>query len=169
MLSITSTLLLLLLADFVTMFMSTDNVRFSMKPDIFDMRTLFGTALVIGVMMTVESTIFALPAFSFFGLVGNPEKIYTFGFAYFNFVGLFSILSVRERGYFWKSKPSNLLIIAILAEFVLVIIISIMGVLELAPINYILVLSLLAYTSLTTLLINDPIKVYMIRKFKMAS
>ena len=169
MLSITSTLLLLLLADFVTMFMSTDNVRSSMKPDIFDMRTLFGTAVVIGVMMTVESTIFALPAFSFFGLVGNPEKIYTFGFAYFNFVGLFSILSVRERGYFWKSKPSNLLITAIFAEFVLVIIISIIGVLELAPINYILVLSLLAYTSLTTLVINDPIKVIMIRKFKMAS
>ena len=119
--------------------------------------------------MTVESTIFALPAFSFFGLVGNPEKIYTFGFAYFNFVGLFSILSVRERGYFWKSKPSSLLITAIFAEFVLVIIISIIGVLELAPINYILVLSLLAYTSLTTLVINDPIKVYMIRKFKMAS
>ena len=166
MLSITSTLLLLLLADFVTMFMSTDNVRSSMKPDKFDMRTLFGTAIVIGVIMTIESTIFALPAFSFFGLAGNPEKIYTFGFAYFNFVGLFSILSVRERGYFWKSKPSNLLTLAISAEFILVIIISIIGILELAPINYFLVLSLIAYTSLTTLLINDPIKVYIPRKFK---
>ena len=166
MLSITSTLLLLLLADFVTMFMSTDNVRSSMKPDKFDMRTLFGTAIVIGVIMTIESTIFALPAFSFFGLAGNPEKIYTFGFAYFNFVGLFSILSVRERGYFWKSKPSNLLTLAISAEFILVIIISIIGILELAPINYFLVLSLIAYTSLTTLLINDPIKVYITRKFK---
>jgi H+-transporting ATPase len=166
MLSITSTLLLLLLADVVTMFMSTDNVRSSLKPDVFNIRSLFGTAVIISALMTVESTIFAIPAFSYFGLLGNPEKIYTFGFAYFNFVGLFCILSVRERGYFWNSKPSKMLIIAILIEFVLVIAISMLGVLELAPINYSLIISLLAYTSITTLLINDPIKVHLIRKFK---
>ena len=166
MLSITSTLLLLLLADVVTMFMSTDNVRSSLKPDVFDMRTLFGTAVIISALMTVESTIFAIPAFSYFGLLGNPEKIYTFGFAYFNFVGLFCILSVRERGYFWNSRPSKILITAILIELVLVIAISMMGFLELAPINYTFILSLLAYTLLTTLFINDPIKVHIVRKFK---
>ena len=166
MLSITSTLLLLLLADVVTMFMSTDNVRSSLKPDVFNMRNLFGTTVIISALMTVESTIFAIPAFSYFGLLGNPEKIYTFGFAYFNFVGLFCILSVRERGYFWNSKPSKILITSILVETVLVIVISMTGVLELAPINFTLILSLLVYTSLTTLLINDPIKVHVTRKFK---
>jgi H+-transporting ATPase len=166
MLSITSTLLLLLLADVVTMFMSTDNVRSSLKPDVFDIRSLFGTSVVIGALMTVESTLFAIPAFSYFGLLGNPEKIYTFGFAYYNLVGLFCILSVRERGYFWKSKPSKMLITALLIEFVIVITISMMGFLELAPISYTLTFALVAYTGITTLLINDPIKVHLMHKFK---
>jgi H+-transporting ATPase len=166
MLSITSTLITLFLADFATMSMATDNVRPSLKPDKFDMRSLFGVGGAIGLLMTIESAIFAVPALSYFNLIGNMEKIYTFGFAYINFVGFSTILILREQNHFWKSRPSKFLSIVILAEVLLVTAVSMLGVLELAPLGYLPVLAILSYSLLTSLLINDPIKVYLIDKLK---
>jgi H+-transporting ATPase len=166
MLSITGTVLLLFLGDFVSMSISTDNVRSSLKPDTFDMRRLFGVSGSLGILMTIESAIFAVPALSYFGLIGNVEKIYTFGFAYLNLAGMSTLMIVRERNHFWMSRPSKFLSITVLVEVLFVIAISILGVLELAPLGYLPVLAILAYTLLTTFLINDPIKVYLTRKFK---
>jgi H+-transporting ATPase len=166
MLSITGTVLLLFLGDFVSMSISTDNVRSSLKPDTFDMRRLFGVSGSLGILMTIESAIFAVPALSYFGLIGNVEKIYTFGFAYLNLVGVSTLMIVRERNHFWKSRPSKFLSITVLAEVLFVIAISVLGVLELAPLGYVPVLAILGYALLTTFLINDAIKVYLIRKFK---
>jgi H+-transporting ATPase len=166
MLSITGTVLLLFLGDFVSMSISTDNVRSSLKPDTFDVSRLFGVSGSLGVLMTVESAIFAVAGLSYFGLIGNVERIYTFGFTYLNLSGVFTLMIVRERNHFWKSRPSKMLGITVLAEVLLVIAISVIGVLELAPLGYLPVLAILGYTLLVTFLINDPIKVYLIRKFK---
>ena len=166
MLSITGTVLLLFLGDFVSMSISTDKVRSSLKPDTFDMRRLFGVSGSLGIMMTIESAIFAVASLSYFGLIGNVEKIYTFGFAYLNLSGVSTLMIVRERNHFWKSRPSRVLSITVLVEILLVIAISVFGVLELAPLGYMPLLAILGYTPLTTFLINDPIKVFLIRKFK---
>ena len=166
MLSITGTVLLLFLGDFVSMSISTDNVRSSLKPDTFNMRRLFGVSGSLGVLMTVESAIFAVPALSYFGLVGNVEQIYTFGFAYLNLVGVSTLMIVRERNHFWNSSPSRFLNVTVLAEVLFVIAISVLGVLELAPLGILPVLAILGYALFTTFIINDPIKVYLIRKFK---
>ena len=166
MLSITGTVLLLFLGDFVSMSISTDNVRSSLKPDTFDMRRLFGVSGSLGILMTIESAIFAVAGLSYFGLVGNVEKIYTFGFAYLNLSGVFTLMIVRERNHFWNSRPSKMLSVTVLAEVLLVVAISVFGVLELAPLGYLPVLAILAYTLLVSFVINDPIKVYLIRKFR---
>jgi H+-transporting ATPase len=166
MLSITGTVLLLFLGDFVSMSISTDNVRSSLKPDTFDMRRLFGVSGSLGILMTIESAIFAVPALSYFGLIGNVEKIYTFGFAYLNLAGVFTLMIVRERNHFWNSRPSKFLSITVFVEVLVVIAISIFGILELAPLGYMPVLAILGYTLLTTFLINDPIKAYLTYKFK---
>ncbi len=166
MLSLTSTLITLFLADFATMSMSTDNVRPSSEPDKFDMRSLFGVGGALGILMTIEAAIFAVPALSYFNLLGDMGKVYTFGFAYINFLGVFVILILREQNHFWKSRPSKFLSIVIVTEVLLVTVISLLGVLELAPLDYLPVLSILAYTLLTSFLINDPIKVYLRQKLK---
>jgi H+-transporting ATPase len=166
MLSITGTVLLLFLGDFVSMSISTDNVRASLKPDTFDMRRLFGVSGSLGILMTIESAIFVVPALSYFGLIGNVEKIYTFGFAYLNLAGVSTLMIVRERNHFWNSRPSRFLSATVLAEVLFVIAVSVFGVLELAPLGYVPVLAILAYALLTTFVINDPIKVFLIRKFK---
>lgn len=166
MLSIMGTVLLLFICDFVSMSISTDNVRSSLKPDTFDVSRLFGVSGSLGVLMTIESAIFAVAGLSYFGLIGNVEKIYTFGFAYLNLSGVFTLMIVRERNHFWKSRPSKFLSITVIAEILVVIAISIFGILELAPLGYVPVLAILGYTLLVTFLINDPIKVYLTRKFK---
>ena len=116
--------------------------------------------------MIIESAIFAVPALSYFGLLGNVEKTYTFGFTYLNLAGVSTLMIVRERNHFWKSRPSRFLSITVLAEVLVVIAIAIFGILELAPLGYMPVLAILGYALLTTFLINDPIKVYLMRKFK---
>jgi H+-transporting ATPase len=169
MLSITGTVLLLFLGDFVSMSISTDNVRSSLKPDTFDVSRLFGVSGSLGVLMTIESAIFAVAGLSYFGLIGNVEKIYTFGFAYLNLAGVFTLMIVRERNHFWESRPSRILSITVLAEILFVMAISMFGVLELAPLGYMPVLAISGYTLLVTFLINDAVKVYLIRKFKGSS
>ena len=169
MLSITGTVLMLFLGDFVSMSISTDNVRSSLKPDTFDMRRLFGVSGSLGTLMIIESAIFTVPALSYFGVIGNVEKIYTFGFAYLNIAGISTLMIVRERNHFWKSKPSRFLSVMVLGEVLFVIAVSVFGVFELAPLGYLPVLAILGYAMLTTFLINDPIKVFLIRKFKTTS
>jgi H+-transporting ATPase len=166
MLSITGTVLLLFLGDFVSMSISTDNVRSSLKPDTFDMRRLFGVSGSLGVLMTIESAIFTVLGLSYFGLIGNVEKIYTFGFAYLNLAGVSTLMIVRERNHFWNSRPSRFLSATVSAEILFVMAVSIFGVLELAPLGYLPVIAILGYALLTTFIINDPIKVYLTRKFK---
>lgn len=165
-LSITSTLLLLFFADFLTMSLSTDNVRASDKPEKFDLRTIFGTGTSIGFLMTIESVLFALFFLPYFGVMGNVDKIYTFGFAYLSFAGTFNLLSVRERKYFWESKPSSLVSTVIIFQLLLVSAISVLGFLDLVALGLVPVFAIFCYTLLTTLLINDPIKVYVLRKLK---
>ena len=166
MLSITGTVLLLFLGDFVSMSISTDNVRSSLKPDSFDVSRLFGVSGSLGVLMTIESAIMTVAGLSYFGLTGNVDKIYTFGFAYLNFAGVFTLMIVRERNYFWNSRPSNFLSITVAAEILFVITISLLGFLELAPLGYIPVLAIFGYTLIVTFLINDSVKVYLIGKSK---
>jgi H+-transporting ATPase len=166
MLSITSTVLLLFMGDFVSMAISTDNVQSSLKPDSFNVSRLFGVSGVLGILMTIESVVLTMICWSYFGLAGNVDKIYTFGFAYLNLAGIFTLMTVRERNEFWNSRPSNFLIIVATVEILFVIAISLLGFLELAPLGYIPVLVILGYTLLVTFLINDTIKVYLIHKFK---
>ena len=166
MLSITGTVIMLFLGDFGSMAISSDKVRSSMKPDVFKVSRLFGISGSLGVLMIAESVLFTMVGLSFFHLNGHMDKIYTFGFAYLNMAGILTILIVRERGHFWKSQPSRMLSITVLVELIIVIVISLVGVLEMAPLGWVPTFSILGYTLLVTFVINDPIKVYLIRRFK---
>lgn len=166
MLSITGTVILLFLGDFVSMTISTDKVQSSLKPDWFSVSRLFGVGGSLGVLMTIEGAVFSFASLSYFGLSGNIDQIYTFGFAYINIHGILTLLIVRERNYFWKSRPSNFLSATVAAEILFVIAVAIVGVLELAPLGYVIVFAILGYALLVTFLINDPVKVYLIRKLK---
>ena len=166
MLSIMGTVLMLFLGDFVSMSISTDNVKSSMKPDKFDVSRMFTIGGSLGMLSTIEGAVLTLACLSYFGLSGNVDKIYTFGFAYLNIAGISTLLIVRERNRFWKTRPSNFFMATVFLEILFVTLIAIFGFLELAPIGILPTLAILGYSFLVSFFINDPVKVYLTDKFK---
>jgi len=166
MLSIMGTVLMLFLGDFVSMSISTDNVKFSLKPDKFDISRMFTIGGSLGLLGTIEGAILTLACLSYFGLSGNIDKIYTFGFAYLNIAGVSTILIVRERSHFWRSRPSNFLAFTVFGEILLVTLIATFGFLELAPLGILPTITILGYSFLVSFLINDPVKVYLTNNYK---
>ena len=164
MLSITSTIILIFLGDFVSMSISSDNVTGSERPNTFSAHYLFRVSGTLGVLMIIESAVFTVFALPYFGLIGNAAKIYTFGFAYLALSGVFTLMIARQRQNFWKSRPSKILALTVLAEVLLVLVVSIFGVLELAPLGFLPLLAIITYLLVMTFLVNDHIKVYLNKK-----
>jgi len=95
----------------------------------------------------------------------NLGQLHTFTFEMLIFVELLDLLIVRERKHFWNSKPSRFLLLAIGADLVLVFLISIFGLPGIAPIPALAALTVVGLSFIIVFLINDPIKVILIRKF----
>jgi H+-transporting ATPase len=155
--------LLLFLVDFVTISLSTDNVRPSEKPETWNITPLVKGATILGVASVIESLGLLYLGLKYLGL-SNTAALNTFSFDMLLFGGLFTIFVVRERGNFWKSKPSRPLLIAVIADILISSIISIIGIPGLAPIPPMYVALALAWFIVFGLLFNDQIKTRLIRK-----
>jgi H+-transporting ATPase len=160
--SIFNMVLFLFLTDFVTLSISTDNVRYSSKPDSWKIEGLVKVALVLGVLFVIESMLLLYLARLYPGLDGI-EKLRTFIFDFLVFSSLLNVLVVRERKHFWESKPSRFLVASILIDIIIVFLFSTFGIYNLAPIGPEIALLALAYSSAICFLINDFIKVISIR------
>ena len=106
---------------------------------------------------------FTMALFSYFGLSGSVNRMYTFTFAYLVLTGLFTLMTVRTKP-FLEVEAKYLLIITMVGEILLVIVISLFGFLELAPLDYVTLFGILGYVLFVSFLINDLVKVYLIRK-----
>jgi H+-transporting ATPase len=149
--------LLLFLVDFVTISLSTDNVRPSEKPETWNITPLIKGATILGVATVIESLGLLYLALNYMGL-SNSAALNTFSFDMLLFGGLFTIFVVRERSNFWKSKPSRPLLIAIATDIIISSLISIIGIPGLAAIPATFVAVALAWFFIFALLINDQLK-----------
>ena len=163
--SIFSMVLLLFLTDFVTLSISTDNVRYSPKPDSWNITGLVKVAVFLGLLIVAEAMLLLYVAFYHLGLNDHINQLYTFVFDFLVFSALFNMLIVRERGRFWSSAPSKLLALSIAGDIAAVFLISTFGVHELAPISPMMTLAVLAYSIVTCLLVNDFVKVILVERF----
>ncbi len=153
--------LLLFLVDFVTISLSTDNVRPSEKPETWNITPLVKGATVLGVATVIESLALLYLGLNYLGL-SNTAMLNTFSFDMLLFGGLFTIFVVRERGNFWKSKPSQPLLIAIAADIIISSLISIIGIPGLAPIPPLYVAIALGWFFVFALLLNDQLKTHLL-------
>jgi H+-transporting ATPase len=167
--SIFGMVLWIFFADFATMSISTDNVRYSKRPDSLDTSWLFKVGVPLAILALIEGVILTMTGLTYFGLESNINKLYTFTFAYLVIESLFSLMIVRERSHFWKSRPSNVLLITTVVEILIVAVISLLGFEELAPIGYIPLLVILAYSFAVSFFINDILKVQLLRRFYKSS
>ncbi len=118
-------ILLLFTNDFVTMSISTDNVKYSQKPNHWQIKNM--------VMGSVPMGMFQL-LFSFGALVVLKHLNYPLGqiqtlvFLIMVFTGQGVLYLVRTADYFYKSMPSKYMLIATLCDFIVVSIMAYYGI-----------------------------------------
>jgi magnesium-transporting ATPase (P-type) len=99
--------LLVFMTDFVKIALATDRVRPSRQPESWQIGPLIRVAVVLGVAMLLEALGVLAIGWRRFDLARADGRLQTFTFQTLLFFGLCSIVSIRERRYFWSSRPST--------------------------------------------------------------
>ncbi len=163
--SVFSMIFFLFVTDFVTLSLSTDTVRYSEKPDTWNVTGLVKLGISLGVAIVAESFLLLYLGFAAFNLQANVEAMHTFFFDYFVFLGVLNVLILRERRHFWESRPSRPLLGFVVGDIAFVVLLSLVGIPKLPAIGPAAVLTVLAFSVASCFLINDVVKVWLVRKF----
>lgn len=88
-----------------------------------------------------------------------------FSFLVLLLLAAFSVMSIRERRAFWRSRPSWILTSALIADAVIGSLIGLVGIGELAPLHPTRIAVTAAYAAVCCLGPNDWIKTGLIARF----
>ena len=143
--------LLLFTNDFVTMTISTDRVKPSQAPNLWNMRSIIWGAVFIAVPILALS--FAIFWYAEVILQLPLEQLQTLLFVMLVYSGQGTIYLVRERGHFWRSRPSKWMLIGTGLDLLLVGIFASRGIL-MASIPACLVLGLLLVITVYLILLD---------------
>ena len=157
-------ILVVFMTDFVKISLSTDNVRWSRKPNTWNLAAPVKIAVALGLLMVVESSGLLYIGAKYFGLISDDPSLNTFAFETLFYFAIFSIFVVRERGHFWNSRPSKALLTAITLDFVLATVLATVGIPGLKPLPLPVTLFVIAYSFLFSLIVNDLIKFDLVQK-----
>lgn len=83
--------------------------------------------------MVAETPLFLWIGWSRFGLATNNDALYTFSFLMLLHFAAFSVVSVRERHWFWATMPSKTLVAALTADVLTGTILTVVGLPGLKP------------------------------------
>ena len=111
-------LLLVFLTDFAKISLATDNVRPSKKPETWNIGAFVFVSVVLGVAMIAESLVLLWIGWTKFGLANNNNALHTFSFLMLLYFAVFSVVSARERHWFWSTVPSKTFMSALAADAV---------------------------------------------------
>jgi hypothetical protein len=156
-------LLLTFMTDFAKISLSTDNVRPSGKPETWNIGGFITVSVILGVAMVAETPLLLWIGWSRFGLSSNDNALYTFSFLTLLYFAVFSVVSARERRAFWSTLPSKALMAALTADALTGTILTRVGLPGLMPLPWWQTLSIFAYAMVSCLIVNDALKVVMIR------
>ncbi|HSQ82369.1 MAG TPA: plasma-membrane proton-efflux P-type ATPase [Casimicrobiaceae bacterium] len=154
--------LLVFMTDFVKISLATDRVRPSQAPETWNIGPLARIAVVIGAMMLIEALALLAWGWHRFGLASAPGQLQTFAFETLLFFSVFSILSIRERRAFWRSRPSALMLVALGADAIVGVTIGVLGFAEMRPLPPAWIALIFACAGVLSLGPNDLLKVFLI-------
>ena len=158
-------LLLLFLVDFVTISLSTDRVRWSRHPEKWNVSGLVGVSALLGVFTVAELFGLLLFGLRYLGLSGDTPALQTFTFTALFYLGMFTVLIVRERGHFWDSAPSKTLAGAIAMDMIVGALLVTTGLPGLKPIPVEYLGIIFGYVLALSLVVNDQVKHLLMRRF----
>ena len=161
--SVFAMLLLTFMTDFAKISLSTDHVRWSKRPETWQIGGFVTVSVVLGIAMVAEALAFLWICWSRFGLATSDSALYTFSFLLLLYFAVFSVVSARERRAFWSTMPGKALIVALAADVLVGTILTRVGVPGLMPLPWSQTLAILAYAAVSCLIVNDAIKVVIIK------
>jgi len=157
-------LLLIFITDFAKISLATDRVRPSKNPETWNIGGFITVSVVLGVLMVAEALLLLWIGWSRFGLAMNDTALYTFSFLTLLYYAAFSIVSARERHWFWATLPSKIIVIAAVMEVLVGTILTCAGIPGLAPLPWWQPLMIFVYAMISCLVVNDAVKVVMIKR-----
>jgi len=152
------------MTDFVKIALSTDNQKWSRKPDTWNVTDLVKASTVLSLLVIAESFALLYVALNIFHLTVADQTLYTFTFEVLFYSAMFLIFNVRERGHFWNSRPSRTLLIAIILSMVAATIVTTVGLPGLVPISIGETLFVMSCSAAFSLILNDLVKYLMVKK-----
>ena len=156
-------LLLVFMTDFAKIALATDRVRPSNQPETWNIGGFVTVSVVLGVAMVAESLFLLWIGWSHFGLATNDNALHTFSFLTLLYMAVFSIVSARERRWFWTTMPSKPLMMAVVAVALTGTVLTFVGLPGLMPLPWWQTLAIFAYAMVSCLAVNDTVKVAMIK------
>ncbi len=156
-------LLLVFMTDFAKISLATDNVRPSRNPETWNIGGFITVSVVLGIAMVMETLLGLYFGWSHLGLAADDNALYTFSFLMLLYFAAFSIVSARERRWFWSSMPGKTLIAAVATDVLLGTALTFAGLPGLAALPWWQTLGVFFYAMVACLVVNDALKVAMIR------
>jgi hypothetical protein len=113
--------------------------------------------------MVAETLLLLWIGWSHFGLATNNDTLYTFSFLMLLYFAAFSVVSARERHWFWATLPSKTFLSAIAVDALTGTVLTFVGLPGLLPLPWWQTLSIFIYAMVSCLVVNDALKVAMIK------
>jgi plasma-membrane proton-efflux P-type ATPase len=156
-------LLLVFMTDFAQIALATDHVRPGKRPETWNIGGFIAVSVAVGVAMVLEALFLLYIGWSRFGLAANNNALYTFSFLTLLYLSVFSIVSARERRWFWASSPSVTLMAALAADALIGTVLTRVGFPGFMSLPWGQMLVILGYAMVACLVVNDALKVAMIK------
>jgi H+-transporting ATPase len=156
-------LLLVFMTDFAKISLATDRVRPSQQPETWNIGGFITLSALLGILMVAEALLLLWYGWSHCGLANNDNALYTFSFLTLLYFAVFSIVSARERHWFWSTMPSKVLLGALAADALVGTILTMVGLPGLMALPWWQPLAIFGYAMVACLVVNDAVKVTMIK------
>ncbi len=156
--------LLLLSVDFVMLSLATDRASGSSAPTSWRMAPLLLTGMMVGVLALGESLLLlVLLRHLVPKLTSNASELDTLGFELLFYFGIFTVLSVRSPGHFWRAPPGRDFLLVVLLDLAALTGLVSVGIPYLSAVPLAVTLPLLLGIALFSLGVNDAVKTLLLR------
>ncbi|MCL1978229.1 MAG: plasma-membrane proton-efflux P-type ATPase [Candidatus Bathyarchaeota archaeon] len=152
------------LTDFVKIALSTDKLQGSDKPATWKLSGAVKASVILGTLIIVESTALLYMALNVFNVSISDPVLYTYTFEILFYSALFLNFNVRERRLFYKSMPSKILLLAIIASLIAGTILVTVGIPGLVAVPITGTLAMLGLSAFFSFIVNDLVKVFIVQK-----
>jgi H+-transporting ATPase len=147
--------LVMVTGDFLSMSLTTDNVRPSATPNAWRIGSLTMAGIILGVCLLAFCT--SVLAVGKFGINLGTEALRTLAFLVLVFGSQATVYAIRERRHLWGSRPSSVLVVSSTADIAIASALAVGGI-AMAPLPVLLVLGTLAAAAAFALIL-DLVKV----------